>query len=259
MMFYRNLSLRRNTLISNIILGFCSIWIVLGTVLLGVRCSSKSWENIDNSCAGLYPRWQTVCALDIILEIAILAYPVKIIYNVQIAFVKKIKVLCILSCRVVLIPISAIHLIYINTQTASPNPSLDGAYATTVAELHIGLSVILLTISSLKVFVAAYEDDQGFAYTDDGSKSHSQSGRPTRPGTWRASRPAKDPMFSTPAWDEEPILRSSVPSSRSHDMGALGGGAIMKSVQISVTRESIELEDRGAKAASASAEVSGAL
>ncbi|KAI9039206.1 uncharacterized protein KD926_009840 [Aspergillus affinis] len=180
-----------------------------------------------------YPRWQTVCALDIILEIAILAYPVKIIYNVQIA----------------LIPLSAIHLIYINTQTASSNPSLDGAYATTVAELHIGLSVVLLTISSLKVFVAAYEDDQGFAYTDDGSKSHSQSGRTTRPGTWRASRPAKDPMLSTPAWDEEPILRSSVPSSRGHDLGIFGVGTIVKSVQYSVTRESIELEDRGANAA----------
>lgn len=200
-----------------------------------------------------------------------------IIYNVHIPCVKKIKVLFILSCRVVfvthlitepdrpnnpfiiksLIPLSAIHLTYIHTQTSSMNPSLDGAYAMTVAELHLGLSVTLLTISSLKIFVAVYEDDQGLAYTEDASKSNSRSGRLP---TWRSSRHVKDPMLITVGCDEEPILLSSLaPSSKSRqsDLPSTGGEAsgIIKSVQISVTRDSIELGDRGGTEASASAEL----
>lgn len=112
----------------------------------------------------------------------------------------------------------------------------------------------LLTISSLKIFVAVYEDEQGLAYTEDGSKSQSQSGRGTRTRTWRASRPAKDPMLLSAAWDEEPILPSSESaSSAGHDLGASGGGReIVKSVHISVTSESIELQERGGPVTSVS-------
>ncbi|THC92347.1 hypothetical protein EYZ11_008191 [Aspergillus tanneri] len=239
MMFYRNLSLRGTKLL-NTILGGCAAWIILGMALLGVRCSSRPWEDINNRCAGLLPRWQAISALDITIEAVILAYPVKILYPVQLAFAKKIKVIGILSCRVILIPLSAVHLYYVHTQIKSSNPSLDGAYATTVGELHLGLSVVLLTISSLKMFVAVYEDEQGLAYTEDASKSHSQSGRTSRSRTWRASRPVTDPTLITAGWDEEPIL----PSSSTGQENTNDRGAIMKSVQIDVTRESIELGER---------------
>ena len=135
-----------------------------------------------------------------------------------------------------LIPLSATHLSYLKTQTTSPNPPLDGAYATTVAEVHLGLSVILLAISSLKIFVAVYEDDQGLAYTEDASKSHSQSGRATRSRTWRFSRPAKDSMLITRGWDEEPILHSSEalsPPSRSQESEGHSGVARRSRCQVS--------------------------
>ena len=121
---------------------------------------------------------------------------------------------------------------------------------------------MLLTISSLKVFVAVYEDDQGFAYTADATKSHTHSGRGTKLRTWRSSRLGKDLTMTSSRWDEESIFQlSSLPSFRGQEIGVSGvtdvsvgvgdssgevsGKGIMKSVQISVTRESIELENRG--------------
>lgn len=67
-------------------------------------------------------------------------------------------------------------------------------------------------------------------------------------------------MLITVGCDEEPILLSSLaPSSKSRqsDLPSTGGEAsgIIKSVQISVTRDSIELGDRGGTEASASAEL----
>ncbi|GKZ63506.1 hypothetical protein AnigIFM49718_000815 [Aspergillus niger] len=124
----------------------------------------------------------------------------------------------------------------------SSNPTLVGTYATIVAELHLSLSIVLLTVSCLKMFVAVYEDDHGLAYTEDASNSHSRSGR-SGPKSWRSSRPVKDlSSFGSSCNEEEPILRTEATvSASSPPLEGHRRNAIMKSVQISVTRESIEL------------------
>ncbi|PYH97341.1 hypothetical protein BO71DRAFT_140371 [Aspergillus ellipticus CBS 707.79] len=237
--FYQNLSLQRTRWLINLLLSACAIWTVVGMLLLGIRCSNHPWRDINHDCRGLFPRWQAICALDIILEGMILAYPAITISNVQISLSKKLKVLAILSCRFILIPLSATHLYYMHSQNQSSNPSLIGTYATSVAELHLSLSVLLLTLSCLKMFVAVYEDDNGLAYTEDASKSHSHSGR-TPPKSWRSPRQAKGP--SSFCGEDEPILRTeasvSASSGQNHNTDS---NAIVKSVQISVTRETIEL------------------
>lgn len=69
-----------------------------------------------------------------------------------------------------LIPVSAVHLHYIEQQIDSSNPTLKGAFATVTAELHIALSMLILVAPSMKPFVAAYEDAQGLSYTARGSR-----------------------------------------------------------------------------------------
>ncbi|RAL03183.1 uncharacterized protein BO80DRAFT_423152 [Aspergillus ibericus CBS 121593] len=241
-LFYQNLSLQRARWMINVILLSCAVWTIIAMLLLGIRCSSHPWSDIDMDCGGLFPRWQAICALDIILEAMILSYPAITIQNVQISLSKKLKVLSILSCRIILIPLSAIHLYYIHSQIYSTDPSLIGTYATSVAELHLGLSIVLLTVSCLKMFIAVYEDDHGFAYTEDSSQSQSHSGR-TPHKSWRSSKPVKN-LSSFGSNEEEPILRTEATVTASparHEEHQ--SNAILKSVRISVTRESIELDE----------------
>ncbi|UDD57902.1 hypothetical protein AFCA_005375 [Aspergillus flavus] len=126
MVFYRNLSIRRFMRTNNVILAACSVWTVLAIAILGARCSKSPWKDIDNHCVGLLLRWKVICALDVVLEAFILAYPVGIIYKVQISPLKKFVVLTILSCRIILIPLSAVHVHFIQKQIQSPNPTLTG-------------------------------------------------------------------------------------------------------------------------------------
>ncbi|PYH31906.1 uncharacterized protein BO87DRAFT_363732 [Aspergillus neoniger CBS 115656] len=242
MLFYQNLSLQRTKWMVNVIISSCGLWAMVAILLLAIRCSNRPWTDIDDACAGFYPRWQAICALDIVLEAVILAYPAITIRNVQISMSKKLKVLSILNCRIILIPLSAVHLYYIHSQIYSSNPSLVATYATMVAELHLSLSIVLLTVSCLKMFVAVYEDDHGFAYTEDASNSQSRSGR-TPQKSWRSSRPVKDlGSFGSSCIEEEPILRTEATASASSPpLEGHQSNAILKSVQISVTRESIEL------------------
>ncbi|PWY77308.1 hypothetical protein BO94DRAFT_588639 [Aspergillus sclerotioniger CBS 115572] len=242
MLFYQNLSLERTRWMVNVVLSCCAVWTIVAILLLGIRCSTHPWNDIDRECGGLFPRWQAICAFDIILEAMILSYPAITIRNVQISLSKKLKVLSILSSRIILIPLSAIHLYYIHSQIYSSNPSLIGTYATSVAELHLSLSIVLLTVSCLKMFVAVYEDDHGLAYTEDASKSQSHSGC-TPPKSWRSSRPVKG-LSSFGSNEDEPILRTEATVSASPaPYEAYQSNAILKSVRISVTRESIELDE----------------
>ncbi|KAF5865861.1 hypothetical protein ETB97_001928 [Aspergillus alliaceus] len=243
MVFYRSLSIRQTLWTNSAILAGCSAWTVLAMGILGARCSEDPWKDIDSRCAGLLPRWKATCALDIILEALILAYPTKVIYKVQISFWKKCIVFTVLSCRIILIPLSAVHLHFIQKQTYSSTPTLIGTYATTVAELHLGVSVLVLTVSSLKMFVAVYEDEQGLAYTEDISKSQgiSDNSHQSKSRLWRWSRQTKEPSMSSTGYEDDCIVPLA--------SGARNNiNAIVKSVQISVTheaRENIELGERG--------------
>ncbi|PWY69799.1 hypothetical protein BO70DRAFT_390059 [Aspergillus heteromorphus CBS 117.55] len=245
MIFYQNLSLQRTRWMINLVLSACAVWAIVAMMLLAIRCStSRPWSDINRDCSGLFPRWQAICALEIVLETMILSYPAIAISNVQISLSKKLKVLAILSCRVILIPLSAIHLYYIHWQIQSPNPSLIGTYATTVAELHLSVSVVLLTLSCLKIFIAVYVDDHGLAYTEDASNPHSYSGR-TPPKSWQSCQQTKDlSSFGSGCNEDEPILRTEASVSASSGQHANNDGtSILKSVQISVTRENIELAE----------------
>lgn len=53
-----------------------------------------------------------------------------------------------------LIPLSALHLHFIHTQYTSADPSVNGIFSTSIAEIHILFSLVVLIGSSLKGFVS---------------------------------------------------------------------------------------------------------
>jgi hypothetical protein len=120
-----------------------------------------------------------------------------------------------------LIPISAVHLHYIHQQINSSDPTLVGSFATIAAELHVAFSVVVLIAPLMKPFIAAYIDENGFAYTDYASKSRSPSSSRSR------------------IYKILPRLKTSEPSPCSSELS--GGNRIVKSVQISVNHETVEL------------------
>ena len=87
-----------------------------------MRCSSRPWRDIDKSCKVLVrhfrcfscshgldanrkekknSRWQVITALDLVLEIALVLYPVRMILRLQTSLIKNVIVVLILSCRLV--------------------------------------------------------------------------------------------------------------------------------------------------------------
>ncbi|RAK96489.1 uncharacterized protein BO80DRAFT_224707 [Aspergillus ibericus CBS 121593] len=225
--FYEHLSTFTSRWLTRGLLVLSMAWTLISILLVAIRCSHDPWEDINHVCGPLLSHWTAITILDVILEVLLLAYPVKLIYRVRLGRSRKLAVLSILGCRGILIPLAVLHYISIHKQISSSDPTLVGAYATVIEELHLSISILLLTLSSVKLFLATYEDDDGLAYTNDASRGKSQL----------RSRSRKTLTFprsvTTRPWDnmEEPIL---------YDPDRM----IMKAVQIEVTSEVVEMQDR---------------
>lgn len=107
--------------------------------------------------------------------------------------------------------------------------------------MYLATSVLCLVSAFLKSFLAAYEDSNGISYTD----GHSGSGSKSRKGTSNTitQRSRSRSRFSATVdrlrgWEreEDPILGT--PS-------ASGGLQILKSVEVDVRDEPIELTEAG--------------
>ncbi|KAF4772184.1 hypothetical protein HAV15_004967 [Penicillium sp. str.  len=219
-LFYRTITQRSSQWMSYALLTVTLLCAPITIVLLSLRCDRHPWHNINKQCSVLFPHWQAVTALDIIFESILLLYPIRAIMQLQTTLSNKVIVILVLSCRLFLIPISAIHLHYMSQQVNSPDPTLEGSFATVVAEIHVALSVLVLTAPLMKPFIAAYVDENGLAYTDDASNSrtnhkitpHSDRSNETYPGSRKSNSPAKH--------------------------------RILKSIEISVDRDNVELLER---------------
>ncbi|CAI7668942.1 unnamed protein product [Penicillium discolor] len=219
-LFYRTITQRSSQWMSYALLTVTLLCAPVTIVLLSLRCDRHPWQDINKQCSVLFPHWQAVTALDIIFESILLLYPIRAIVQLQTTLSNKVIVILVLSCRLFLIPISAIHLHYMSQQVNSPDPTLEGSFATVVAEIHVALSVLVLTAPLMKPFIAAYVDENGLAYTDDASNSrtnhkvtpHSDRSNETYPRSRMSNSPAKP--------------------------------RILKSIEISVDRDDVELLER---------------
>ncbi|KAJ5630327.1 uncharacterized protein N7484_010427 [Penicillium longicatenatum] len=200
-------------------------------ILISVRCGNDPWNDIDNHCQVFFPRWQAITALDVVLEMALFLYPIRVIPKLHTSLGKKVVVVLILSCRVILIPVAAVHLYYIHRQVGSSDPTLEGTGATLVAEVHVALSIVVLIAPLMKPFIAAYVDANGLAYTDDASKSLSPHNSRIKAIKGMFYSKGRDPYL----WIEDDSLPSRSLGPENH---------IMKSVQISVDRQTLEIPER---------------
>ncbi|GFF84865.1 hypothetical protein IFM53868_04290 [Aspergillus udagawae] len=210
------------------------VWAILSVILLAVRCSQRPWLDIDAQCGGLFQRWQAITAIDIILEVLLILYSARAIYSIKISTRQKLVVFGTLSCRIILIPLAAIHLYYVKVQLDSGNPTLYGAFASITAELYLAMSVVCLVASFMKPVLAVYVDEYGIAYTDDVSPPNSKLRSHTSSDS-RSRRLQRSETEYDRGWERMPDRTAP----------AASGGRIIKTVQISVSDGPMELERRG--------------
>ncbi|KAJ5929154.1 hypothetical protein N7454_007002, partial [Penicillium verhagenii] len=187
-------------------------------------------------------RWEVITALDIFTEVLLGVYAGLAIHEVRISTQKKIVVFCALESRILLIPVAAVRLYYILAQLSSEDPTLIGSYATVTTEIYIGLSVLCLLTAFLNLRRRYGHNIYLSGPIEDGLKNHLKLGIAVENSTegcivpQAVSRDEGERGMKGWEREEDPIMGS--------PEGA-HGLQIMKTVQLSVRDESIELSERG--------------
>ncbi|KKK14037.1 hypothetical protein AOCH_006922 [Aspergillus ochraceoroseus] len=229
------------------ILAGMIVWTVCAMLLVGIRCGHTPWNDIGPHCSVLFNRLAALTSVDFLTEILLCVYSGLIIWKLKLSAQKKLLVLLALECRIVLIPLAAIHLYYMKKQFDAPDPILHGAYATVATELYLLFSVLSLVTTSLKSFLAVYVDQTGISYTDGTSRSATKSATAAQGDTLSSSHRAIPYSCSAgiergKGWErmEDPdAVPGPVPGQDPPNRFQ-----ILKTVQLSIRDEPIELLER---------------
>ncbi|OKL55977.1 hypothetical protein UA08_08757 [Talaromyces atroroseus] len=167
-------------------MGISLFGTVASLILGALRCDRRApWQDISSECNSLLRHWIGITAVDIFSEIVVLIYPIHILNRLYMPAAKKALLSAVFEARIILIPLSVIHLLYVRNQVDSPDPSLAGTYGTLTAEIHLTVSLLVHVSSSLKPFLAVFEDENGLAYTESAIELTERGGSGSTFGRWQ--------------------------------------------------------------------------
>ncbi|KAE8448817.1 hypothetical protein EG329_008819 [Mollisiaceae sp. DMI_Dod_QoI] len=128
-------------------------WVLISIILVAIRCHPQHpWLDTNSTCSNLFARWQFIGALDIILELALFAISLFLVWGIQMPLKSKSIVVGSFATRL------PIRLYYLHLQILSSNPSLHGGpQAASCTQIQIGYSILASIVPCLKNFMAAYD------------------------------------------------------------------------------------------------------
>ncbi|KAI5206250.1 hypothetical protein E4T38_03889 [Aureobasidium subglaciale] len=143
-------------------MAILSIWIVVYVFAFALQCDmSRPWITIGASCPGVYERWQTFCALDIISEISLVCMTVYLVWDIQSSTSAKAKIVFAFSFRLPQIIAIAYRLKTFPTAGLLVNPTLSESELVVWTQTELNYSLMSATIPCLRTFVSSLSTNYG--------------------------------------------------------------------------------------------------
>ncbi|KAH8878999.1 hypothetical protein GQ53DRAFT_739354 [Thozetella sp. PMI_491] len=160
-----------------------TLFAIASLLMSGIRCDlSEPWIFINNSCTGLFWRWQTITGFDVTTELFLLAVAVYMAVGLQLPLKKKLVVVTAFSLRALVIIPAVMRLQFLSKEFSGDDPTLDGVLATVCAQIQLSYAIIATTTPCLRPFMSALNTHYGGpteTRTPTGSK-HSKTARSDR-------------------------------------------------------------------------------
>ena len=118
-LLHRISRIKQHRLVFNIAVGLIAVWTIASLLAIALQCDLQHpWTSVEEECPGIVSpaqycdtrrlksltefqlrRWQSICALDIASEVAIVGLVVFLVYSLQTPMSRKAKVVGIFSFR----------------------------------------------------------------------------------------------------------------------------------------------------------------
>lgn len=110
-----------------------------------------------------YTRWLSVTVFDILTDMGLILLPMILTWPLNMPFRWKAQVTVAFGVRVVVVPVSSLHLAYIKTYLGSAEPQLDIAEALVAQQVMLTTSILSACVLNLKSFLKTFYWGYGIA------------------------------------------------------------------------------------------------
>ncbi|TIA12269.1 hypothetical protein D6C80_06951 [Aureobasidium pullulans] len=138
------------------------VWIIVYIFAFALQCDlSEPWITIGASCPGVYERWQTFCALDILSEIALVCMTVYLVWDLKSSTSAKVKIIFAFSFRLPQIIAIAYRLKTFPLDGLLTDPTLTESELVVWTQTELNYSLMSATIPCLRTFVSSLSTNYG--------------------------------------------------------------------------------------------------
>ncbi|MCJ1426539.1 hypothetical protein MMC29_004442 [Sticta canariensis] len=130
------------------------VWAFVAVIIIASQCaSSQPWAILSNQCSDQPAIWDFIGAVDIIVNVAIIALPIYILYDLRVSRYRKLTIMGAFALRGLLIPLAILRIIYIKSASNSGNHTYDDLQTVLLTQIDMNLSITFACFIFLKPFI----------------------------------------------------------------------------------------------------------
>ncbi|KAI9756786.1 MAG: hypothetical protein M4579_003703 [Chaenotheca gracillima] len=135
-----------------------AVWAVAAVFGVAFQCNMpQPWAIITGKCFNQIAFWDAIGVLDILIDVAIVALPVYIVWSLQMARSGKAIVIGAFASRIIVIPATALRLYFIPRAVGSSDPTLNAWLYIVCTQVAVSMSIFTSCIPYLKPFMESLE------------------------------------------------------------------------------------------------------
>ncbi|MCJ1462539.1 hypothetical protein MMC07_001141 [Pseudocyphellaria aurata] len=130
------------------------VWAFVAVIIIASQCaSSKPWAILSDKCSDQPALWDFIGTADIAVNVAIIALPIWVLYDLRVTRAKKLTIMSAFALRALLIPLAVLRLVYIKSASRSRDQTFDDVQTTLLTQVDMNMSIIFACFIFLKPFM----------------------------------------------------------------------------------------------------------
>ncbi|KAI5783697.1 hypothetical protein EDC01DRAFT_785348 [Geopyxis carbonaria] len=141
-------------------------WGLVAIFAVAFQCPvPNTWQLLSAGCFNRPIFWDVIGAFDMVTDLGLAVLPMIIMWDVQIAWSRKIPVMCAFFSRALVMPLTALRLVFIHNTADNPDVTFAAGHSVTIAtQITLNMAIILSCLPFLKTFM---EQIQSTVFTPD--------------------------------------------------------------------------------------------
>ncbi|MCJ1451252.1 hypothetical protein MMC28_001588 [Mycoblastus sanguinarius] len=150
-------TLARTAINRALINGMASLniaWVLAGVIGIAFQCQiAHTWAILSNQCFNQPLFWNAIGSFDVLIDVMLIAFPVRVVWDLQMSWSKKALVIGVFALRILVIPLTILRLVFLTSASKSLDHTYDDFNTVLITEFGMTLGIIMSCLPFLKAIL----------------------------------------------------------------------------------------------------------